>query len=183
MAFVMKMFAKEQHEYRIMHYRQNSNNNCIYTFIFCSFFCKIADNVCVPMPTQCTIKRFWFHTTWIDDVKCGLFSNHAPLGQTTLRVGWVDYLYSVLEKVEVMVTVSVTVCVVQLCCAGWWWKEGRKWNPVPAHSLLCLKSTKEAARLNVPNPTDESLSTVLHAFSTYILRKGLEFNPGLWCTI
>ena len=27
--------------------------------------------------------------------------------------------------------------------------------------------------------TDESLSTVLYAFSTYILRRGLEFNPGL----
>ena len=30
-----------------------------------------------------------------------------------------------------------------------------------------------------PDPTDESLSSVLYAFSTYILRKGLEFNPGL----
>ena len=29
-----------------------------------------------------------------------------------------------------------------------------------------------------PHPTDESLSTVLYAFSTYILRRGLEFNPG-----
>ena len=26
-------------------------------------------------------------------------------------------------------------------------------------------------------------STVLYAFSTYILRKGLEFNPGMSCTI
>ena len=32
----------------------------------------------------------------------------------------------------------------------WWWKEGRRWNPVPAHSLLFSKSTKESARLNVP---------------------------------
>ena len=31
---------------------------------------------------------------------------------------WDEYLYSVLEKVEVRVTVSVTVCVVYLCCAG-----------------------------------------------------------------
>ena len=38
---------------------------------------------------------------------------------------WDEYLYSVLEKVEVRVTVSVTVCVVLLCCMGWWWKEGR----------------------------------------------------------
>ena len=27
---------------------------------------------------------------WIDGVECGLFSNHAPLGQTTLRVGRVS---------------------------------------------------------------------------------------------
>ena len=40
--------------------------------------------VCVPMPTHCTITRFWFHARWIDGVKCGLFSNHAPLRQTTL---------------------------------------------------------------------------------------------------
>ena len=52
--------------------------------------------------------RFGFHARWIDGVKCGLFSNHAPLGQITLGVGRV----SVLEKVEVRVTVSLTVCVV-----------------------------------------------------------------------
>ena len=108
--------------------------------------------LCVPMPTHCTITCFGFHARWIDGVKCGLFSNHATLGQTTLRVGWV--LYSVREKVEVRVTVSVTVCVVLLCCVGWWWwwwwKEGRRWNLVPAHSLLFSKSTKGDARLNVP---------------------------------
>ena len=32
---------------------------------------------------------------------------------------WDEYLYSVREKVEVGVTVSVTVCVVFLCCVGW----------------------------------------------------------------
>ena len=31
---------------------------------------------------------------------------------------WDEYLYSVVEKVEVRVTVSVTVCVVLLCCVG-----------------------------------------------------------------
>ena len=50
----------------------------------------ILNEVCVPMPTHCTITCFRFHTRWIDGVKCGLFSNHAPLGQTTLRVGWVS---------------------------------------------------------------------------------------------
>ena len=66
---------------------------------------------------------------------------------------WDEYLYSVWEKVEVgvIVNVGLTVCVVLLRCVGWWWwKEGRRWNLVPAHSLLFSKSTKGAARLNVP---------------------------------
>ena len=54
---------------------------------------------------------------------------------------------------------------------------------MPAHSLLFSKSSNGAARLNVPHPTDESLSTVLYAFSTYVPRKGLEFNPDVRCTI
>ena len=57
--------------------------------------------------------RFGFHARWIAGVKCGLFSNHAPLGQTTLCVGRVSVC--VQEEVEVRVTVSVTVCVVLLC--------------------------------------------------------------------
>ena len=43
--------------------------------------------VCVPMPTHYIITSFGFHTEWIDGIECGLFSIHAPLGQTTLRVG------------------------------------------------------------------------------------------------
>ena len=43
-------------------------------------------------------------------------------------------------------TVCVTVCVV--------WDDderiGRRWNPVPTNSLLFSKSTKGAARINVP---------------------------------
>ena len=73
-------------------------------------------SVCVPMPTHCTITRFGFHARQRDGVKCDLLLTHAPLGQTTLR--WDEYLYSVWEKVEVRVTVSVTVCVVYLCCVG-----------------------------------------------------------------
>ena len=46
--------------------------------------------VCVLMPTHCTIMRFGFRSRRIDGVQCGLFSNHAPLGQTTLRVGRVS---------------------------------------------------------------------------------------------
>ena len=36
---------------------------------------------------ELTITRFGFHARWIDSVECGLFSNHAPLGQTTLCTG------------------------------------------------------------------------------------------------
>ena len=32
---------------------------------------------------------------------------------------WDEYLYSVLEEVEVRVTVCVNVCVVLLCCGVW----------------------------------------------------------------
>ena len=41
---------------------------------------------------------------------------------------------------------------------------------MPAHSLLFSKSTMRAARQR-PHPTDETLSAVLYAFSTYILWK------------
>ena len=66
--------------------------------------------MCVPMPTHCTITSFGFHARRIDGVECDLLSNHAPIGQTTYV--WDEYLYSVLEEVEVRVTVCVTVCIV-----------------------------------------------------------------------
>ena len=56
---------------------------------------SILNSVCVIMPTHCTITRFGFRARRIDGVECGIFPNHAPLGQTTLRV-WDEYLYSVL---------------------------------------------------------------------------------------
>ena len=52
--------------------------------------------MCVPMPTHCTITRFRFRTRQIDGVKCGLFLNHALLGQATLH--WDEYVYSVLDE-------------------------------------------------------------------------------------
>ena len=53
---------------------------------------RTMKNAClsVPMPTHSTTMRFGFRTRRIDGVKCGLFLNHAPLGQTTLRVGRVS---------------------------------------------------------------------------------------------
>ena len=65
----------------------------------------------VPMPTHCTIMRFGFHARWIDGVKCGLFLESRTAWGRPHYV-WDEYLYSVLEKVEVRVTVSITVCVV-----------------------------------------------------------------------
>ena len=50
--------------------------------------------VCFLMPTHCTITHFGFHARRIDDIKCGLFSYHAPLEQTTLCF-WDKYLYTV----------------------------------------------------------------------------------------
>ena len=44
--------------------------------IVCLFVCLF-----VPMPTHCTITCFGFHARWIDGIKCGLFSNHAPLSR------------------------------------------------------------------------------------------------------
>ena len=66
--------------------------------------------VCVPMPTHCTITHLGFRTRQIDGVECGLFSIHAPLGRP--HYAWDEFLYSVLEKVEIRITVCVTVCVV-----------------------------------------------------------------------
>ena len=53
-------------------------------------FSMTSLEMCVPRPTHCTITCFGFYARWIDGVECDLFSNHAPLGQTTLRVGWVS---------------------------------------------------------------------------------------------
>ena len=46
--------------------------------------------VATSFGNYCTIMRFGFLARQIDGIECGLFSNHAPLGQTTLRVGQVS---------------------------------------------------------------------------------------------
>ena len=86
---------------------------------------------------------------------------------------WDEYLYSVLEKIEVRVTVCVTVCVV--------WDDDERKGEGETRCRLIACSSRKAPKgpPGLMSPTDESLSTVLYAFSTYILRKGLEFNPGL----
>ena len=54
------------------------------------FFGVSQEPPMVPVPTHCTVTRFGFHARRIGGVKRVLFSNHAPLGQTTLRVGSVS---------------------------------------------------------------------------------------------
>ena len=44
------------------------------------------------------------------------FRNTHRLGKP--HYVWDEYMYSVREKVEVVVIVSVIVCVVLLCCVG-----------------------------------------------------------------
>ena len=79
---------------------------------------------------------------------------HWVLSIFNSRTAWADHITCgtsiciVYPKVGIRMTVCLTVCVV-LCCVGWW-KKGRRWNPVLAHSLLFTKSTKGAAGLNVP---------------------------------
>ena len=96
------------------------------------------------MPTHCTITCFGFRTRRIDGIECGLFSIHAPLGQRRVSV------YSTGESWEGDCMCNCFCGVIVLWSVRWWWKEGRRWNPVLAHSLLFSKSTKGAARLNVP---------------------------------
>ena len=89
-------------------------------------FTKTLHNlkVCVPMPTHCTIMRFGFRPRQIDGIECGLFLNHAPLGQTTLRVGRVSVECTGGSCVRV--TVCVTVCVVIVLCGIMMMMKGRE---------------------------------------------------------
>ena len=62
--------------------------------------------MCVPMPTHCYITCFGFHARWIDGVECGLFSNHAPLGQ-------IKYLF-VNQRIDVLLCITKSRCLLFL---------------------------------------------------------------------
>ena len=85
---------------------------------------KLKECVCVPMLTQ---------------------QHYYALGVPHKADRW-HWVWSIFD--------SCTTWADHITCGTsvrwWWWKEGRRWNPVPAHSLLLSKSTKGAARLNVP---------------------------------
>ena len=85
---------------------------------------------------------------------------------------WDEYLYSVLQGVGVRVTMYSCLCSVIMLWSLRWWKEGRRWNPVPSHSLLFSKSTEGAARLNVPIRRTNRYQQY-YMPSQHILRKGL----------
>ena len=71
----------------------------------------IISNVCV-----CSNANPLFHARWIEALSVVYFRITHRLGRP--HCVWDEYLYSVREKVEVRVTVSVTVHVVLLCCVG-----------------------------------------------------------------
>ena len=79
---------------------------------------------------------------------------------------WDEYLYSVLEKVEVRVTVSVTVCVV--------WDDDERKGEGETRCRLRPCSSRKAPR-GPPGLTSPSDGRI----AIYRLRKGLEFNQGL----
>ena len=64
-----------------------SYDEVIDTFVTMKVRRKLCVCVCVVMPTHCTITHFGFCATRINGIECGLFSNHAPLGQTIFHVG------------------------------------------------------------------------------------------------
>ena len=88
---------------------------------------------------------------------------------------WDEYLYSVLEEVEVRVTVCGSVIV--LC--GMMMKGREKVKPGGSSLPVLLEKHQGGCQAQHSHLTDESLSTVQYTFITYVLQKGLEFNPGL----
>ena len=111
-----------------------------YSACVCVFQCQptallhVLGSTCKADRWQWVWSIFESCTAWADHITCGMSICIAYYRKLRLR-----WLY--------MCNCS---CRVSMCCVGWWWKEGRRWNPVPAHSLLFSKSTKEAIRFNVP---------------------------------
>ena len=77
-------------------------------------------------------------------------SNANPLHYCALRVPrkvdrwrWAWSIFKSRTAWADHITCGTSICM--------WWKEGRKWNPVPAHSLLFSKSTKGPPGLTSPS--------------------------------
>ena len=105
-----------------------------------------ASSACVACPDGSPLLEF--HTRQIDGIECGLFSIHAPLGQTTLRVGWVSVQCTGGSWGSDDCMCNCLCSVIVLCEMMMNGRE--KVKPGATLSLLFSKSTKGATRLNVP---------------------------------
>ena len=124
------------------------------------------------MPTHCTITPIGFSATRIDGVTCGLFSYHTLLGKTTLRVGRVSVAYTVLEKVDVRVTVSVT-CLSNVIV----WDDGERKGEGETRCRLIACSSRKAPR-GPPSLTSPSDGRI--AINSTICVRNIYTALGLW---
>ena len=109
-------------------------------FLFCLLVSNAKPLHYYALRVPCRADRWRW--VWSIFKSCTASADHITCGMSICIV--------YRRKLRFRVTVCVTVCIVLLCCVGWWWKEGRRWNPVLAHSLLFSKSTEGATRFNVP---------------------------------
>ena len=97
--------------------------------------------VLVPMPTHCTITCFGFREMrWVWSIfnSRNAWAHHITCGTSICMVYWRKLMLGWLY--------------VWCNCVVWDDDEkGRRWNPVPAHSLLFSKSTKGPPGLTSPS--------------------------------
>ena len=79
----------------------------------------------------------------------GQFSIHATLGQTTLS-GVICICICVLNEVRLGWLIVKLFYRVSVLCVRLWWRDGRKWNPVSARSLLLSIRTKGTTEIKIP---------------------------------
>ena len=99
------------------------------------------------MPTRSIITCFRFHSRRIDGVKFGLFLNHAPLGDTTLRVGRVSVQCTAESLVQGNCKCNCLCNVIVLC--GMMMREGEtRCRPIACSSR---KAPRGLPRLTFPS--------------------------------
>ena len=82
----------------------------------------------VPMPTHCTITCFGFHAVWIDGIRVVYFQFMHLLGRPCYVRGCVSVFVYRMKWGE---DDYICFCNVSVLCLEWWWREGRRWNPLP----------------------------------------------------
>ena len=98
----------------------------------------------------------------------------------TYRLGrphyvWDEYLYSVLEKAEVGVTVSVTVCVV------WDYYERKGEGETRCWLIACSPRKAPRGPTGLTSPFDGriTINNTICLLNIHTAEGFLEFNPGL----